>query len=88
VAAELVFAVNHVLLLTGILGLARSGAAGTGRLGRAGTLICGIAVFVIVIPGIFGPFLAGRLALTAWMLMLGALGLALYTQPPARPQPS
>ena len=147
--AELVFILNHVLLLVGILGLARSGAAGTGLLGRVGlwisvvgmatltvcevgavtlatspyptprtdfldmsygvasiligvglvlagvavaragewggwqrfvALICGVAVFVIVIPGVFGPFLAGRLAITVWMLMFAALGWALYTR--------
>ncbi len=146
--AELVFVLNHVLLLVGILGLARSGAAGSGLLGRVGlwisvvgmaaltlcevgamtlatspypsprtdfldtsfgaasiligvgltlagvavaradewagwrrfvALICGVAVFVIVIPGVFGPFLAGRLAITVWMLMFAALGWALYT---------
>jgi hypothetical protein len=43
-------------------------------------LICGVAVFVIVIPGVFGPFLAGRLVLAVWMLMFAALGWALYTQ--------
>ena len=147
--AELVFILNHVLLLVGILGLARSGAAGTGLLGRVGlwisvlgiatltlcevgaitlatspypsprtdfidmaygvasiligvglvlagvavvrasvragwhrfvALVCGVSVFVIVIPGVFGSFLAGRLAITVWMLMFVALGWALYTQ--------
>lgn len=147
--AQLVFMSNHVLLLVGILGLARSGAAGTGLLGRVGLwvslvgmaaltlcevgamtfatspypgpgtgfmdtsfgvasiligvglvlagvavaregewtgwrrfvpLICGVAVFVIVIPGVFGPFLAGRLVLAVWMLMFAALGWALYTR--------
>ncbi len=147
--AQLVFMSNHVLLLVGILGLARSGAAGTGLLGRVGVwislvgmaaltlcevwamtfatspypgpgtdvlhtsygaasiligvglvlagvavaragewtgwrrfvpLICGVAVFVIVIPGVFGPFLAGRLVLAIWMLMFAALGWALYTR--------
>ena len=147
--AQVVFILNHVLLLVGILGLARSGAAGTGLLGRVGlwisvlgmatltvcevgamtlatspypsprtdfmdmsygvasiliglglvlagvavaragewtgwhrfvALICGVAVFVIVIPGVFGPFLAGRLALVVWMLMFTALGWALYTR--------
>jgi hypothetical protein len=43
-------------------------------------LICGVAVFAIVIPGVFGPFLAGRLVLAVWMLMFAALGLALYTR--------
>ena len=147
--AQFVFMSNHVLLLVGILGLARSGAAGTGLLGRAGlwisvvgmaalalcevgamtlatspypsprtdvldtsygvasiligiglslagvavartgewtgwrryvALICGVAVFVVVIPGILGPFLVARLAITVWMLMFAALGWALYTR--------
>ncbi len=160
--AQLVFMLNHVLLFVGLLGLARSGAAGSGFLGRAGVwisliglatltlceigamtlatslypspgtgfldtsfgiastliglgltlagvavvkanewtgwrrfivLICGAAVFVIVIPGILGPFLVARLALTVWMLMFAALGWALYTQdtraeaPEAKPAP-
>src|SRR4028119_1038669 len=37
--AQFVFMSNHVLLLVGILGLARSGAAGTGLLGRVGLWI-------------------------------------------------
>ncbi len=158
--AQLVFMSNHVLLLAGILGLARSGAAGTGLLGRVGLwislagmaaltlcevwamtfaaspypgpgtglmdasfgvasiligvglvlagvavvradewtgwrrfvpLTCGVAVFVIVIPGVFGPFLAGRLVLAVWMLMFAALGWALYTRawvPEAEPAPA
>lgn len=146
VIAEVSFALNHVLLLIGILAVARSGATGSGRLGRVGVrisiaamalltlcelvsigllnspyqssradalgagygvatigigvgliltgiavvktrtwtgwarfivLACGIAVFVIVLPGLFGPFLAARMALTVWMLMFAALGLAL-----------
>ena len=147
--AQLVFILNHILLLVGILSLTRSGATGRSLLGRVGTwisvvgmialtlcevaamslatspypspetgsletsydvasiligvgltlagvavtrtgewsgwrrfvaLICGVAVFVIVIPGILGPFLVARLALTVWMLMFAALGWALYTQ--------
>ncbi len=153
VMAEMVFIVNHVLLLVGMLGLARSGAVGTGRLGRTGlwisisgmaaltlcevraarlandpypspstdaleglfgvasvliglglvlagiavvrarhwagwhrfvALTCGVAVFVIVIPGVFGPFLAGRLVLAVWMLMFAALGAALLRALPSR----
>jgi hypothetical protein len=147
--AQFIFMSNHVLLLVGILGLARSGATGSRLLGRVGLwislvgmatltlcevwamtfatspypgpgtdvldtsfgvasiligvglvmagvavaragewtgwqrfvpLICGVAVFVIVIPGVFGPFLAGRLVLAVWMLMFAALGLALYAR--------
>jgi hypothetical protein len=37
--AQLVFMLNHMLLLIGILGLARSGAAGTSLLGRVGVWI-------------------------------------------------
>lgn len=146
--AQIVFALNHVLLLVGLIGLARSGAVGSSLLGRIGlwvsgiglvaltlcelgamtlatspypgpgtdlmdtlygvasiligvgflltgiavittrrwigwqryvTLICGVAVFVIVIPGVFGPFLAGRLALVVWMVLFMALGWALFT---------
>ncbi|MBW3556540.1 MAG: hypothetical protein KY454_06335 [Actinobacteria bacterium] len=151
VVAQFVFLLNHVLLLVGIVGLARSGAAGPGLAGRAGSAIavagmgllslcevraltllnvafpspptdvldvffgvasiligiglvmagasvvrartwtgwhrfmplaCGAAVFVIVIPGIFGPFLAGRLAIGFWMLMFAGLGLALLGEDP------
>jgi len=153
IVAQFVFMSNHVLLFIGVLGLARSGAAGNGFLGRLGlwislaglaaltlcevgamtlaaspypspgtdfmdtsygiasiligvgltlagaavaksrewagwrrfvTLICGVAVFIIVIPGILGPFLVARLALTVWMLMFAALGWALYSQAPVR----
>jgi hypothetical protein len=44
---------------------------------RVTPLIGGIAVFVIVLPGVFGPFLAGRLAITAWMFFWAVLGVAL-----------
>lgn len=158
--AQLVFILNHVLILAGVAGLARSGAAGTGRLGRSGlwiaamgwvaltlcevramtlanspypapstdvldgafgmasiligvglvlagiavvsanvfsgwyryiTLACGVAVFVMVIPGILGGFLAARIVLTVWVLMLAALGYALYaesSQPDRSPTPA
>lgn len=145
-AAQLVFILNHLLLLVGLLGLWRSDATGSHRFGRGGLwvslagmglltlcevaamtmadaaypspptdalgtwfgmasiligaglvtagiavvrarvwtgwrrflpLACGVAVFAIVIPGVFGPFLAGRLALAIWMLMFTALGAAL-----------
>jgi len=48
-------------------------------------LVCGVAVFVVVIPGVFGPFLAGRLVLVAWMLMFAALGVALSAHLARRP---
>lgn len=156
VVAQLVFLLNHVLLLVGILGLSRSGAAGPGRLGRSGLriavagmgllslceiraltllnvgypspptdfldiffgvasmmigaglvlagvsvaragrwtgwrrftpLACGVAVFVIVMPAIFGPFLAGRLAIGTWMLLFVALALAMRAETTGVPRP-
>jgi Ca2+/Na+ antiporter len=144
VVAQLVFALNHVMLLAGIVALARVAPA-SGRLWRAGIrttvaglvlytacelwalaythsaktaagpnllggaygistlligvglilagvavirqrqwhgwrrltpLIGGIAVFVVVLPGVFGPFLAGRLAIAVWMVLWAALGAA------------
>jgi hypothetical protein len=44
VIAEASFAVNHILLLVGLLGLARSGVLGDGRLGRLGVWTAGIGM--------------------------------------------
>lgn len=146
VVAQLVFLLNHLLLLAGIIGLARSGAVGRSAAGRVGSgiaaagmvvlslcevraltllnvaypspptdvldvffgissmliglglvmagvavvrarrwagwqrfapLACGAAVFVIVMPALFGSFLAGRFAIGFWMLLFGGLGAAL-----------
>lgn len=146
VMAQLVFLLNHLLLLVGIIGLARSGAVGRSVVGRVGSgiaaagmgvlslcevraltllnvaypspptdlldaffgiasmliglglvmagvpvvraktwhgwqrftpLACGAAVFVILMPALFGGFLAGRLAIGFWMLLFGGLGCAL-----------
>jgi hypothetical protein len=150
VASQLVFALNHVMLLAGVIALARvapaagrswragirmtvaglvlltacelwglayvnvaNAATGPGVLGaaygvatlligvglivagiavvRAGQwpgwrrptlLIGGIAVFAVVLPGVFGPFLAGRLAISAWMVFWAALGVALIERTP------
>jgi hypothetical protein len=151
VVAEASFAVSHLLVLAGVLGIARSGAAGTGWLGRSGLAIaglgwllltgcevwamtlasspypspatdpldtgygvasiavgvgfvvagiavvrakvwtgwprylplaCGVAVFVLVIPGVFGTFLVGRIVLVIWLLMFVALGRALTIAAP------
>lgn len=151
-AIQTVFVLNHVMLLAGIAGVLRSGAAGSSKTGRAGTwiaisgmvlltlceiramtlansayptpqtdtldmaygistiligigltalgvavaragvwtgwqmfivLITGVAVFIIVIPGVFGSFLAARLALITWMLMFAAMGAALLRLPQA-----
>jgi hypothetical protein len=143
---QVAFALNHVLLLVGVLGLARAGATGSRRLGRTGVAVAvagwamlalcevgalllagsaypsaatdrldigygvstiaiglgmilagaavlrerlwtgwaryivlasGVAVFVIVIPGIAASFVAGRLVLVTWMLIWVGVGLAL-----------
>ncbi len=153
VLAQLVFLLNHVLLLVGILGLSRSGAAGRGGLGRSGLRIaiagmvllslcevraltllnvgfpspptdfldiffgtasmmigaglvmagvsvaragrwtgwrrftpfaCGAAVFVVLMPALFGPFLAGRLAIGTWMLLFAALAVAMRAETTGR----
>lgn len=147
--AETAFAVNHVLLLIGVLAVGWAGAAGRGRAGRVGlgataaglvlitlcevgaillagsayptdrtdlldmgygvssiligvglivagvavvragrwrgwtrwaVLATGVAVFVVVLPGVFGPMVAGRLVLVAWMLLWAAVGLALVRE--------
>ena len=51
-------------------------------------LVLGILVFVMVLPGLFGTFLEGRPAITAWILAWIALGVALILDPgqPPRPQ--
>lgn len=41
-------------------------------------LAIGVAVFVVVTPGMFGGFVIGRLAIGFWMLMFAALGWSLY----------
>lgn len=150
VLSEFAFLVSHLLTLAGVVGLGRSDATGSGRLGRIGlrtlifglvgltacevaaaalansvypslatdvlgafygvttiligvgliaagiavkrahvwtgwrryvVLVCGIAVFVMVLPGVAGPFLVARLVLTAWMLMWAAFGVALVRAP-------
>jgi hypothetical protein len=40
-------------------------------------LICGVYVFVVLFPAVFGPAVAGRLAIGAWQLLFAALGLTL-----------
>ena len=43
-------------------------------------LAIGIAEFVILTPGMFGGFVAARLAIGFWMLLFGALGWAMYVE--------
>lgn len=156
VVAQLVFMLNHVLLVAGVVDLGRSGALGDRRYGRAGVwaavaglagltlcevralsfaddaypspgtatldalfgvttmligaglvtaglavvrsrawtgwarwapLACGVAVFVVVIPGLLTGFLGGRLAITTWMVLFTALGAALARDAGGAPAP-
>ena len=57
------------------LGLARQPVlAGAGRWLP---LIMGGYVFVVMFPAVFGPLVAGRIAIGVWMLMFAALGASL-----------
>jgi hypothetical protein len=40
-------------------------------------LVSGVYVFVVLFPAVFGPAVAGRLAIGAWMLLFAALGIVL-----------
>jgi hypothetical protein len=40
-------------------------------------LVMGGYVFVVMFPAVFGPLVAGRLAIGVWMLMFAVLGMAL-----------
>jgi hypothetical protein len=45
--------------------------------GRWLVLAMGGYVFVVMFPAVFGPLVAGRLAIGVWMLMFAVLGMAL-----------
>jgi hypothetical protein len=73
------FGVSSIVIGLGLV-LAGVAAVRAGRwegAARFAPLACGLAVFLIVIPGIFGTFLTGRLAITAWMVIWGIVGVAL-----------
>lgn len=44
--------------------------------GRWLVLVMGGYVFVVMFPAVFGPLVAGRLAIGVWMLMFAVLGMA------------
>jgi hypothetical protein len=76
-------------LLTGT-GLALLGAAVARQGSWTGwrrwiVLACGVALFLVVVPAITGPFLAGRLGLVAWIALFIALGVALIRPVPSLP---
>jgi hypothetical protein len=37
----------------------------------------GVYVFVVLFPAVFGPMVAGRIAIGVWLLGFAALGLAI-----------
>lgn len=79
------FGVASTVIGVGLL-LAGVGVLRTGRWDgwrRWSVLAAGVAMFVVVIPGVFGPFLAGRLVLVFWMLLIGGIGFALLAPEPA-----
>lgn len=45
--------------------------------GRWGLLALGVYVFVVMFPAVFGPMVAGRIAIGIWMLMFAGLGLSM-----------
>jgi hypothetical protein len=73
------YGVSTLLLGVGLLALgissSRAGAWAGWR--RHLPLALGVWVFVPMLPALFGPNAAGRLAITGWMLLFTALGWAL-----------
>jgi hypothetical protein len=55
-----------------------------GGAGRWLPLIMGGYVFVVMFPAVFGPLVAGRIAIGVWMLMFAALGASLVRADPGR----
>lgn len=66
-------------MLAGGIGIVRAGLWTGWR--RWTALAVGAYVFVALIPGLAGPFAAGRIALAVWMLLFTALGLTLLRAP-------
>ncbi len=48
--------------------------------GRWLLLALGVYVFVVLFPAVFGPIVAGRIAIGVWMLMFAGLGLLLMRE--------
>ncbi|GAA4557272.1 hypothetical protein [Pseudonocardia xishanensis] len=66
--------VTGVGLVVAGLGIAR--ARHVAGWARWVTLVTGIYVFVVLIPGIMGPFVMGRIVIGVWSLLFGALAWA------------
>lgn len=48
--------------------------------------VAGGYVFVVLFPAVFGPMVAGRLAIGAWMLLWAAIGWAVARRTSAPPR--
>jgi hypothetical protein len=49
-------------------------------IGRWLVLALGVYVFAVLFPAVFGPMVAGRIAIGVWMLLFAALGLLLMRE--------
>lgn len=65
-------------MLTAGVGVLRAGSWTSWH--RWAPLAVGLAVFIVVTPGMFGGFVVGRLAIGFWMLLLAALGYGMYVE--------
>lgn len=57
-----------------------------GRLGRWIVLVCGVYVFLPLLPALFAPMVVGRVAIGVWQLLFAAIGLVMVhaVQAPTR----
>ncbi len=65
-------------MLVAAVGVVRAGAWSGWR--RWTPLAIGLAVFIVVTPGIFSGFIVARLAIGFWMLLFAALGWSVYVE--------
>jgi hypothetical protein len=80
VVAQLLFAVQHLAMIAGVGFVLAGWVVARRRLltwGRWLPFAFGVWVFVILMPALFGPLVAGRLALDGWLALYVLLGVAL-----------
>jgi hypothetical protein len=87
------YGLASLLIGTGLvlLGAAVARTGGWAGWRRWIVLACGAGIFLVAVPAITGPFLAGRLGLVGWVGLFVVLGVALarpITATPARPVPA
>jgi hypothetical protein len=69
---------NGLGMLVAGVGVARTHIWSSWR--RWTPLATGVCLFVLVIPGLFGGFVIGRLVIAIWMLLFAAVGWSLYAE--------